>query len=59
MLDQLGSSLTVDDDSTGRYDVVRDVSDGRLRVEDVSSKEALKPRRNLDKNIVWLKLNHR
>jgi len=59
VLDQLGTSLTVRDDSAGVFDVVRDQRDGRLRLEDISSKEPLKPKRNLDKNILWLKLNSR
>ena len=58
VLDQLGTSLTVHDDS-GVFDVVRDERDGRLKLEDVSSKEPLKPKRNVDKNILWLKLNSR
>ena len=59
VLEHLGTNLTVEDDSAGIFDVVSDERDGRLRLEDVSSKEPLRPRRNLDKNILWLKLNHR
>ena len=59
VLDHLGTNLTVDDDSTGIFEVVRGNRDGRLRLEDVSRKEPLRPKRNADKNILWLKLNHR
>jgi len=58
VLDHLGTSLTVHDDSAGVFDVVRNKTDGRLRLEDISRKEPLKPKRNVDKNILWLKLNH-
>ena len=59
VLDHLGTNLTVEDDSAGTFDVVRDERDGRLRLEDVSRKEPLRPRRNVDRNILLLKLSHR
>ena len=59
VLDHLGTSLTVQDDSNGVFEVLRDQRDGRLRLEDVSSKDPLKPKRNVDKNILWLKLNYK
>ena len=59
VLEHLGTNLTVEEDSAGKFEVLRDERDGRLRLEDVSRKEPLRPRRNADKNILWLKMNHR
>ena len=59
VLEHLGSNLTVEEDSAGTFEVLRDERDGRLKLEDVSRKEPLRPKRNADRNILWLKLNHR
>ena len=59
VLEHLGTNLTVEEDSAGTFEVLRDERDGRLRLEDVSRKEPLRPKRNADRNILWLKLNHR
>ena len=59
VLDQLGTCLHVANTDSGPLTVTGPSLEARLRVEeDPASIETLQPVRNVDKNILWLKLNH-
>ena len=60
LLDHLGTSLTVLGGDTGPLEVVRGGHSGaRLQVKDTGGGDTLEPRRNVDRNILWLKLQCR
>ena len=59
VLEQLGSSLLVTNTDSGPLRVTGPGLGARLRVEeDQGETKTLEPIRNVDKNILWLKLNH-
>jgi len=60
VLDHLGRSLTVTGEDKGEMTVVGadEVNKTKLKVEDRGPGHNLVPLRNVDKNILWLKLNH-
>ena len=60
VLDHLGRSLTVTGEDQGDMTITGadDNNKTRLKVEDKGPGHNLVPLRNVDKNILWLKLNH-
>ena len=59
VLEQLGSRLLVTNTDSGPLRVTGPGLESRLRVEeDPAETKTLEPIRNVDKNILWLKLNH-